>query len=84
MIALAQMDHFDLLQSLYGQLHIPPAVRAEVVASGGSRPGAVEFDSAAWINVVNVRDTTAVQLLKERLDAGESEASVLALELKAA
>lgn len=83
LIALAQIGHFSLLQLLYGQLHIPPAVRNEVVASGGGRPGAQEVDSATWIHIVNVRDITAVQLLKERLDAGESEAIVLAIELKA-
>jgi len=83
LIALAQIGHFDLLHSLYGQLHIPPAVRDEVVASGCGRPGAEEVDSATWIRIVNVRDTTAVQLLRERLDAGESEAIVLTIELKA-
>lgn len=83
LIALAQIGHFSLLQLLYGQLHIPPAVRNEVVASGGGRPGAQEVDSATWIRIVNVHDITAVQLLKERLDAGESEAIVLAIELKA-
>jgi predicted nucleic acid-binding protein len=83
LIALAQIGHFNLLHSLYGQLHIPPAVRDEVVASGCGRPGAEEVDSAPWIRIVNVRDTTAVQLLRERLDAGESEAIVLAIELKA-
>lgn len=83
LIALAQIGHFSLLQLLYGQLHIPPAVRNEVIASGGGRPGAQEVDSATWICIVNVHDITAVQLLKERLDAGESEAIVLAIELKA-
>jgi predicted nucleic acid-binding protein len=83
LIALAQIGHFNLLHSLYDQLHIPPAVRDEVVASGCGRPGAEEVDSAPWIRIVNVRDTTAVQLLRERLDAGESEAIVLAIELKA-
>lgn len=83
LIALAQIGHFNLLQSLYGQLHIPPAARSEVVASGCGRSGAEEVDSAPWVRIVNVRDTTAVQLLRERLDAGESEAIVLAIELKA-
>jgi len=34
LIALARIGRFDLLRSLYGQLHIPPAVRdgAEVSA----------------------------------------------------
>jgi len=83
LIALAQIGHFDLLRLLYGGLHIPPAVRDEVVISGQGRPGADEVNGAAWIRAVEVRDTTAVQLLRDRLDAGESEAIVLAIELNA-
>lgn len=83
LIALAQIGHFNLLRSLYGELRIPLAVRDEVVASGRGRPGGVEVSAAAWIHIVGVRDTTAVQLLRERLDAGESEAIVLAIELEA-
>jgi predicted nucleic acid-binding protein len=83
LIALARIGHLDLLQSLYGQLRIPPAVRDEVIASGRGRPGAVEVDSAPWIQTVKTRDATAVQLLRERLDAGESAAIVLAIELRA-
>lgn len=83
LIALAQIVHFTLLQQLYGELHIPPAVREEVVALGRGRPGAIEVSAANWIHVVEVRDTTAVQLLRDRLDAGESEAIVLAIEMNA-
>ncbi len=83
LIALAQIGYFNLLRSLYGELRIPSAVRDEVVTSGRGRPGGVEVSGAAWIHVVGVRDTTAVQLLRERLDAGESEAIVLAIELEA-
>jgi hypothetical protein len=83
LIALARIGRFDLLQSLYGQLHIPPAVRGEVVTSERGRPGAKEVDTAAWIHKVDVRDVTAIQLLRERLDAGESEAIVLAIQLAA-
>ena len=79
LIALAQIGHFDLLRLLYGELHIPPAVRDEVVISGQGRPGADEVNGAAWIRAVEVRDTTAVQLLRDRLDAGESKAIVLAI-----
>jgi hypothetical protein len=83
LIALARIGRFDLLQSLYGQLHIPPAVRDEVVTSERGCPGAKEVDTAAWIHKVDVRDVTAIQLLRERLDAGESEAIVLAIHLAA-
>jgi len=80
---LAQIGRLKLLQSLYSQLCIPPAVWDEVVVSGRGRPAAVEVSAAAWIHIAKVRDTTAVQLLRERLGAGESEAIVLAIELKA-
>jgi hypothetical protein len=83
LIALARVGRFDLLQSLYGQLYIPPAVRDEVLTSGFGRPGAEEVGMASWIHIVDVRDVTAVQLLRERLDAGESEAIVLAIQLDA-
>ncbi len=83
LIALARIGQFGLLRSLYGQLYIPPAVRDEVVASGRGLPGAAEVDAADWIHMVQVRDTTAVQLLRERLDTGESEALVLAVEMQA-
>ncbi|NBD36409.1 MAG: DUF3368 domain-containing protein [Chloroflexi bacterium] len=83
LIALARIGRFDLLRLLYGQLHIPLAVRDEVVASGRGRPGAAEVSTAAWIHTVEVRDVTAIQLLGERLDAGESEAIVLAIQLAA-
>ncbi|MBN1876349.1 MAG: DUF3368 domain-containing protein [Anaerolineae bacterium] len=83
LIALARIGQFELLHSLYGQLYISPAVQAEVVFSGRGRPGAGEVTAATWVHIVEVRDTTAVQLLRERLDAGESEALVLALQLAA-
>lgn len=45
LIALARIGHFWLLESLFGQLHIPPAVRNEVVVSGQGRPGTVAVDA---------------------------------------
>ena len=83
LIALAKIGQFNLLRSLYDQLHIPPTVRDEVVTSKRGRPGAEEVDTSVWIHEVDVRDVTAVQLLRERLDAGESEAIVLAIQLAA-
>lgn len=83
LIALAQIGHIDLLRWLYGPVRISPVVREEVIASGHGRPGAAEVGTAGWIHVVEVRDKMAVEFLKERLDAGESEAIVLAIELNA-
>jgi predicted nucleic acid-binding protein len=71
LIALSLIGQFELFKSLYGQIYIPPAVRDEVLASQGERPGAEEVSSASWIQVSEVRDTTAVQLVRERLDRTE-------------
>ena len=79
LIALAQIGHFGLLESLYRRLRIPPAVRDEVAIPGPGRPGSAEVAGAAWIEVVEPQDRTAVGLLRERLDLGESQAIVLAL-----
>ncbi len=83
LIALAQIGYFNLLRSLYNEVLVPPAVRDEVVVFGQGRPGAVEVEAADWIQVVNIHDRTAVELLRERLDQGESEAIVLTIELEA-
>lgn len=83
LIALAQINHFYLLRALFGELYIPPAVWDEVVKLGQGRPGASEVQTADWIHIVEIRDRIAVRLLRERLDAGESEAIVLSLELDA-
>ena len=83
LIALAQIGQLHILPALYGEIHIPPAVRREVLAYGRERPGAAEIGAASWIRTDHVRDRTAIQLLLERLDAGESAAIVLALELEA-
>lgn len=83
LISLAQIGHFDVLKSLYGRLYLPQAVWREVTASGLGRPGAELVRTAEWIEIVQIRDVIAAQILRERLDAGESEALVLAIELTA-
>ena len=83
LIALAQIDQFDILRVLWGELRIPPAVFDEVAVPEATRSGAAEVRSAAWVHVNDVCDVTAVELLRERLGAGESAAIVLALELGA-
>lgn len=74
LIAFAQIGQLPLLPKLYGHIHIPGAALEEVVASGGRRAGAVDVATAEWIIVTTVQDSAAVQLLRERLALGESEA----------
>lgn len=75
LIALASINQFNLLKQLFGALIIPPAVRAEVLDE--------RTQAADWITVKASGDAIAVQLLRESLQAGESEAIVLAKELSA-
>jgi hypothetical protein len=46
LIALAQCDLFPLLQTLFGQVLLPPAVYRGVVSEGDGRAGAEETQGA--------------------------------------
>lgn len=79
-IHLAPIGRVPLLQSLFGNLLVPPAVWQEVVTQGKDRPGAAELRTAVeegWITVVSpqpehVPSTSTV------LHQGEAEAIGLA------
>lgn len=83
LITLSKLGKINLLQELYGTIIIPEKVRYEIVVQGRGAVGAEEVGNASWINVEAVKNKLAVELLRERLDAGESEAIVLAMESKA-
>ena len=83
LIALARIEKTEFLPQLYGDIVIPPAVREEVIGTDKERKGAETLASAEWLHTVPVSNQMGVTFLRERLDAGESEAIVLALELGA-
>ena len=84
LIALARIHRLDILPALYGEIHVPSAVWEEIVEAGHeTRAGTTELGSAKWIRRENIKDAIAVEVLGERLDAGESESIVLGLELRA-
>ncbi len=80
LIALSKIGKIELLREYFGQIYIPKAVYEEVVVNGGILYGAEEVAKADWIIVENVENTLAVESLSMYLDAGESEAIVLAKE----
>ncbi|HDN65742.1 MAG TPA: DUF3368 domain-containing protein [Methanosarcinales archaeon] len=82
LINLARIGKLGLLRQLYGELFIPEAVWHEVVIEGVGLPGAVEVKAATWIKVQSVTNPLLVRALRQELDAGESEAIVLALEME--
>lgn len=82
LIALAWLGLLDLLPQLFGAIYVPDAVRSELF-SNPEKIGSAELSSAAWLKVVSVENTLAVQVLSAELDRGEGEAIVLAYELGA-
>ena len=79
---LALLSDFDLLRQIYGTLVIPPAVHREVVERGAGYPvgKAVAAALGEWISVAEAPDAAQIISLRSehRLDAGESEAILVA------
>lgn len=73
--ALIQIGRVELLSELFGTVVIPQAVAAELAVCHVGLP--------TWIKVREVRGKQTVRKWTEALDAGESEAIALALELSA-
>lgn len=83
-IGLASIERFELLQVLFGEIHIPQAVYNEAVVAGREEGGAKrEVSTATWIKTAHVQDRLAVDVLLDELDLGEAETIVLARELNA-
>lgn len=81
-IALALISRLDLLQRLYREVVIPPAVRDEVFAGGPAGIGSAEVRAATWLRVISLQDPRRADLLAD-LDRGEAEVIALAQELDA-
>lgn len=83
LIALARINHLDILEKVVKKLIIPPAVYDDIVIKGAGKSGAIEVREAKWIEKRNVSDQELVMRLNSILGLGESEAIALAKEIKA-
>ncbi|MGE5263649.1 MAG: DUF3368 domain-containing protein [Acidobacteriota bacterium] len=81
-IALALIGKLDLLQQLYGQVLIPPAVRDEILSGGPKGSGVAELQKSNWIRTTLLTDPSRADLISD-LDRGEAEVIALAKELNA-
>ena len=79
-IALSLIGQLDLLQRLYGEILMPPAVRSEVLAGGKRAIGIAEMRAASWLRVTPLQDPQRAELLLTDLDLGEAEVIALAQE----
>jgi uncharacterized protein len=74
LIILLRLERLDLLRKMYGKITIPGSVKKEVF----KRKKAPD-----WIDVVEISQPVAYEILEKTLGQGESEAITLCLEAKA-
>ncbi len=80
---LAAIGRFELLQKLFGEIHIADGVWQELNKGGQRHPGSEEVESALRVHRHKLGSGPATTLLRRDLDLGEAETLVLALEMKA-
>ncbi|ELP52875.1 hypothetical protein O53_4603 [Microcystis aeruginosa TAIHU98] len=80
---LATVNQLTLLHQLYGTIIIPQAVYEEMASLGYAVPGTIEIMTLSWIETRPVTQQNQVNQLLNKLDRGESEGIILALELGA-
>jgi hypothetical protein len=81
LIALALIGQLDLLQKLYSETIIPPAVWEETTIHGSGMPGADIISQINWFRMENPEPST-LKPLSILVDRGESEVISIALKCK--
>ena len=82
--SLYLIGHLSLLPAIFGKIIIPEKVWNELlVLESDFKYDLSEFKSAHWLKIYPAKDVAEVARLHRFLDAGESEAIVLAKELHA-
>jgi uncharacterized protein len=80
---LIQIGELKILHHLFGDVIIPPAVFKEIVALKTFGIDLTEFENSKWIKVIAPQNELFVSQIEIELDAGESEAIVVANEMRA-
>ena len=84
LIHLARIGRLGLLEKIFGEVVIPPAVYREVIEEGKGKPGWEELSTAKWLRVMEIKKNQALkQSLLVYIDEGEAEAIALANEIHA-
>lgn len=82
-LSLYKIEQLELLESLFNQITVPKAVYNEIAILGKGKDGYDVLDSISYIQVVEVQNKIAINMLRSQLDYGEAESIVLAAELAA-
>ena len=78
---LILVGRLDILQKLFIEIIVPPAVDAEIRALRQFNQNLREYETADWIKISAPANLQKVQALQTELDEGEAQAIALALEL---
>ena len=79
-ISLCSVNKEFILKELFNEINIPNAVNNELISS---KKVGFKFAENSWVNVFNIKNRQAVNILLKDLDLGESEVIIGSLELKA-
>ncbi len=79
-ISLCSVNKEFILKELFNEINIPNAVNNELISS---KKAGFKFAENSWVNVFNIKNRQAVNILLKDLDLGESEVIIGSLELKA-
>lgn len=80
---LIQIGKLELLRDIFQEVLIPTVVYEEVLALRNFGFDLSEFEHSTWIKALEIHDTLRAEQLMNELDAGESNAIVLAQEVAA-
>jgi predicted nucleic acid-binding protein len=79
LVALAVIDHLDLLNHIFDRVIVPEAVHFELLEGGVKQAGVAVYQQANWIEVKKLT-TSLDPLLDSVLDTGEASVIQLAKE----
>jgi len=85
LLNLAIIERLSLLPKQFGEIYVPPAVLRELRLDE-ALPGCQAVRDAlkaGWLRVSELENLSLVRVLRQDLDAGESAAIALALQLDA-
>ncbi|MBC1196929.1 DUF3368 domain-containing protein [Microcystis aeruginosa BLCCF158] len=80
---LAKVGQLSLMQKIYGRIIIPSAVQEELLDQRAGENVVTAVQSATWLEIQSVQNQQLVAELKTRVNVGEAEAIVLAVQVGA-
>ncbi len=82
-INLAAIKQLHILELIFGNILIPPAVYREIAVVGAGQPGSEEVQTLSWIQTQGLTNPEPAASLRLELDAGEADAISLAIQEQA-